>query len=171
MKQSWEPELKHLPAQLSCLCPCLPQDRSKSTAYVKQMQKHQESPLWRACRSVHSLQRVEFGSSAEHRALKCGKCRALSWCRRGWRTGRGLISCIKIRIKMKPALGNLSALSKHFIENKRFLQAKVFTKNKFNTWFPGKDWKAEAGVRQMWKMDGIYCIYIQKPESEIDLIR
>lgn len=84
--------------------------------------------FWWVHRAEHHLQRGEFESSAEHRALKRGKCYVLSWCAR---TGKRLIPCIKIHLKMKPALGNLFALSKPIVE-KNFsyevlLQAKVFT--------------------------------------------
>lgn len=48
----------------------------------------------------------------------------------GMKDGKRLISCIKIRLEMKPALENLSALSKRIIENKCFLMK--FCKQRFS---------------------------------------
>lgn len=100
-------------------------------------------------------------------------CSVLVWKgrRKGWRIGKRLISCIKIRLKMKPALGNLSALSKHIIENKCFLM-KFFGKQRFSQRASSicSSLVRTEGWGRMCKMDGVYCIYVQKPESEIDLI-
>lgn len=84
--------------------------------------------FWWVHRSEHHLQRVEFENSAEHTALKCGKWYVLSWCAR---TGKRLTSCIKIHLKMKPALGNLFALSMPIVEKNCFLM-KFFCKQRFS---------------------------------------
>lgn len=70
---------------------------------------------------VGNLQQSTW-SSAEHRACVGNTLHPTGWEGRGkgWRTGGGLISCIKICLKMKPAVGNLYAVSKHFIENNFF---------------------------------------------------
>lgn len=72
---------------------------------------------------------------------------------------------------MKPALGNLSALSKCIIENKCFL-TKFFGKQRFSQRASSicSSLVRTEGWGRMCKMDGVYCIYVQKPESEIDLI-
>lgn len=125
-KQLGESELKHFPAELSCLCLISLKDRSKSTIYRKHVQSI--STTSSGGYRTGTLQRAEFESSAEHRALKGGKGCALSWCAR---IGKRLTSCIKIHLKMKPALGNLFALSKLIAEKNCFLM-KLFCKQRFS---------------------------------------
>lgn len=126
-KPIWEPELKHFPAQLSCLCPCLPQGRSKSRAYRKHVQSISRTCFggymypYTTCRGLSSEAVLSTGPQREAWEAACS---VLLWTgrRRGWRIERGLISYIKICFKMKPALGNLSALSKCIVENTCFLR-------------------------------------------------
>lgn len=178
-KQIWESEPKPFPAQLSRLCPCLPQGRSRSTAYRKPMQgisSHQNPFLVGTYICTSSAEGWVWEQCwTQGPEEKCGKWRAPSWCgRAGGRDGGlegGLISHIKIRFKMKPALGNLSALSKRIMENKWFLM-KFFCKQRCSQRASStcSSLVRTEGWGRMCKMDGIYCIYIQKPESEIDLI-
>lgn len=156
-KWSWESELKHFPAQLRCLCLCLPQNGSKSRAYGKKRKASGACSAGHGC--VGNLQRPAW-SSAEHRACVGNTLLRTGWEGRGeaWRTGGGLISCIKICLKMKPAVGNLYALSRHFIENKFFQLSSSakqgFLKEQVQCAAPWEGLKAEAGVRSMWKING-----------------
>lgn len=108
---------------LSVLTQGQKQKHSLQEAYAE----HHYNVFWWVHKSEHHLQRAEFESSAEHTALKCGNWCGLSWCAR---TGKRLTSCIKIHLKMKPALGNLFALSKPIVEKNCFLMK--FCKQRFS---------------------------------------
>lgn len=125
-KQLWESEVKHFPAQLSCLCLFSLKDRSKSIAYRKHMQSINTcsggyTDLNITCRELSLKAVLNTGPWSVGSVM-------LSWCAR---TGKRLTSCIKIHLKMKPALGNLFALSKPIVEKSCFLM-KFFCKQRFS---------------------------------------